>query len=170
MKRSSTTSSGRGKQDGRDGRQILATNRKARHKYVIESTLEAGLQLAGSEVKSLRGQSPTITDGYARIKNDELWLYGVHIPPLQQAAQFGHEPVRPRKCLVHKRELRKLERALEMDGRTLVALSLYFKGMHVKVELGLGRGRRKADKRQREREKSDRRQIRQAVNKNRSST
>ena len=167
MKRSSTTSSRRGKRDDPDARRVLATNRKARHNYVIESVIEAGLQLTGSEVKSLRDQSPTITDGYARIQGGELWLFGVHIPPLKQAARFGHEPVRRRKCLVHKRELGKLERALQADGRTLVALSLYFKGQRVKVELGLGRGRRKADRRQREREKSDRRQIRQAVNRRR---
>ena len=165
MSRSSTTSSRTGNSD--ELRRVLATNRRARRNYVIESTLEAGLQLTGSEVKSLRTQSPTISDGYARIRNDELWLLGVHIPPLPQAARFGHEPVRPRKCLVHRRELRKLARALESDGRTLVALSLYFKGMRVKVELGLGRGRRKADHRHREREKVDRRQIRQAENRRR---
>ena len=167
MKRSSTTSSRRGNRDAPPPRRVLATNRKARHTYVIESTLEAGLQLVGSEVKSLREQSPTITDGYARIQGHELWLHGVHIPTLKQAARFGHEPVRPRKCLVHKPELNKLARALEAEGRTLVALSLYFKGMHVKVELGLGRGRRKVDKRNREREKDDRRQIRQEVNRRR---
>ena len=167
MKRSSTTSSRRGKGDTPEVRRVLATNRKARHDYVIESTLEAGLALTGSEVKALRGQSPTITDGFARIQDGEMWLYGVYIPPLKQAAQFGHEPTRRRKCLVHKRELGKLERALQADGRTLVALSLYFKGRNVKVELGLGRGRRKGDRRQREKDRSDRRQIRQAVNKNR---
>lgn len=167
MKRSSTTSSRGAKKDAPIARRVLATNRKARHNYVIESVIEAGLRLVGSEVKSLRDQNPTITDGYARIQGEELWLHGVFIPPLAQAARFGHEPTRRRKCLVHKRELRKLQRLLEADGRTLVALSIYFKGPHVKVELGVGRGRRKGDRRQREREKSDRRQIRRAENEGR---
>ena len=142
------------------GRVLLASNRRARRNYVIESVIEAGLALKGSEVKSLRLQTPTITDGYARILGGELWLYGVHIHPLQQASYQNHEPLRRRKCLVHKRELRKIEGLLQDTGRTCVALSMYFKGPHVKVELGLGRGRRKADKRQHEREKEDRRSMR----------
>jgi SsrA-binding protein len=127
---------------------------------VIEAKLEAGLALTGSEVKSLRTQTPTLTEGYARIERGELWLYGVHIPPLPQASYLNHDPVRKRKCLVHKRELRKLTVQLEAKGRTLVPLSLYFLGTKVKVELGLGRGRQKGDKRAHEREKEDRRRMR----------
>lgn len=141
-------------------RLVRATNRRARHDYAIGDTIEVGLALAGSEVKSLRTSTPTLTEGFARIRNDELWLLGVYIPPLPQAASFGHEPVRPRKCLVRKRELRKLKYQLEAKGMTLVPLSLYFLGSWVKVELGLGKGRAKGDKRQRDREKSDRKAMR----------
>ena len=156
----------RGKKTGKASkddpdRVVLASNRRARRNYVIDAVLEAGLVLKGSEVKSLRTQSPTITDGYARLIDGELWLYGVHIHPLAQASYQNHEPLRRRKCLIHKRELRKLETRLKDTGVTCVALSLYFKKQHVKVELGIGRGRRKADKRQHEREKEDRKRIRE---------
>ena len=141
-------------------RQVIASNRKARHDYLLLAKLEAGLVLKGSEVKSLRTNGATIREGYARIENGELWLLGVHIPPLPQASYQNHEPLRPRKCLVHKRELAKLERELGSPGTTLVPLSLYFKGVRAKVELALARGRQKGDRRAREREKEDRKQIR----------
>lgn len=147
---------------GSPDRVIKATNRRARRNYVIEAKIEVGLVLTGSEVKSLRTQTPTLTEGYARIDRGELWLHGVHVPPLPQASYLNHEPLRPRKCLVHKRELRKLGTQLEAKGRTLVPLSLYFRGTRVKVELGLGRGRQKGDRRAHEREKEDRRRIRDA--------
>ena len=140
---------------------VLATNRRARHKFHIENSIEAGLVLLGSEVKSLRVQTPTLSEGYARLEGERLWLYGVHIALLPQASWLNHEPMRKRLCLLHKREIKKLRLKLEAKGMTLVPLSLYFKGSRVKVELGLGRGRRKGDKRQREREKSDRRAIRE---------
>jgi SsrA-binding protein len=143
-------------------RVVKATNRRARRNYVIEDTVEAGLVLTGSEVKSLRNATPTLTEGFARIERDELWLYGVHIPPLPQASYLNHEPVRRRKCLMHRRELRKLAAQLDAKGKTLVPLSLYFKGTRVKVELGLGRGRQKGDKRAHEREKEDRKRIRES--------
>ncbi len=143
------------------GRIVLATNRRARRNYVIESTIEAGLILLGTEVKSLRNGTPTIAEGYARFQGDELWLYGVHILPIQQASTMNHEPARPRQCLLHKRELLKLVHKLEAKGQTLVPLQMYFKGPRVKVELGLGRGRRKGDKRSYEREKQDRKRIRE---------
>ena len=141
-------------------RQIIASNRKARHDYMLIAKLEAGLVLTGSEVKSLRTNGATIREGYAKIENGELWLLGVHIPPLPQASYQNHEPTRPRKCLVHKRELHKLEAALVGQGTTLVPLVLYFKGVRAKVELALARGRQKGDRRAREREKEDRKQIR----------
>ncbi len=140
---------------------VLATNRKARHKFHIDTTMEAGLVLLGSEVKSLRNQTPTLSEGYARLEGEQLWLYGVHIAMLPQASWLNHEPMRKRLCLMHKREIKKLRLKLEAKGMTLVPLSLYFKGSRVKVELGLGRGRRKGDKRNREREKYDRKAIRE---------
>jgi SsrA-binding protein len=146
-----------------DGRQILATNRRARHDYVLTARLEVGLVLQGSEVKSLRTNGATIREGYAKIEGGELWLFGVHIPPLPQASTMNHEPDRKRKCLVHRRELRKLETELEPHGTTLVPVSLYFKGVRAKVELAVAHGRQKGDRRQREREKEDRKRIREAM-------
>ncbi len=142
---------------------VIASNRRAFHDYVIEAKIEAGLALKGSEVKSIRQNGATITEGYARVEDGELWLLGIHVPPLQQASYLGHEPARKRKCLVHRRELRKLEDRLAVEGTTIVPLSLYFKGVHVKVELGVGRGRRKADRREHERELEARRTIRAAT-------
>jgi SsrA-binding protein len=145
---------------GEDGRKILATNRKARHDYVILSKIEAGLQLTGSEVKSLRLNGANIREGFARVEDGELWLHGMHIPPLPQASYLNHEPLRRRKCLVHRKELRRIEDGLEAKGLTMVPLALYFKGVRVKVELGMARGRQKGDRRAYEREKADRREIR----------
>jgi SsrA-binding protein len=142
---------------------VIASNRRAFHDYLIEAKVEAGLVLRGSEVKSLRQNGATITEGYAKLEGDELWLHGVHVPPLKQASYLGHEPTRKRKCLVHRRELRKIEDRLAVEGTTLVPLSLYFKGVRAKVELGVGRGRRKADRREHERELEDRRRIRAAT-------
>ena len=142
------------------GRQVIATNRKAWHNYVILSKIEAGLSLVGSEVKSLRVNGATIREGYAKMDDGELWLLGVHIAPLSQASYLNHEPLRPRKCLVHRKELRRIEESLEAKGLTMVPLSLYFKGVRVKVELGMARGRQKGDRRSREREKEDRREMR----------
>jgi SsrA-binding protein len=144
-------------------KRVIASNRRARHDYLIEVVVEAGLVLLGSEVKSLRTGGATLTEGYARIEGGELWLHGVHVPPLPQASYQNHLPTRARKCLVHRRELRKLEDRLTGEGTTIVPLSLYFKGMRVKVELGVGRGRKKGDKRQAEREKEDRKRIRGAA-------
>lgn len=158
--RRGSKSGGSSKED--PDRVVLATNRRARRNYVIDTVIEAGLVLEGSEVKSLRVQTPTLTDGYARMVGGELWLYGVHIHPLKQASYQNHEPLRRRKCLLHKRELKKIESELQDTGRTCIALSMYFKKQHVKVELGLARGRRKADKRQHERDKEARKRIREA--------
>ncbi|MDF1700723.1 MAG: SsrA-binding protein, partial [Planctomycetota bacterium] len=115
-----------------------------------------------SEVKSLRQSTPTIAEGYARIKDGELWLEGVNILPLPQASYHNHEPTRSRKCLVHKKELTKIIHQLDAKGATLVPLQMYFLGSRVKIELGLGHGRRKGDKREYEKAKADRREIREA--------
>jgi SsrA-binding protein len=147
----------------RHAKTLIASNRRAFHDYAIEAKLEVGLVLRGSEVKSLRQNGATIVEGYAKVEQGELWLHGVHVPPLKQASYLGHEPTRRRKCLLHRRELRKLEDRLAVDGTTLVPLSLYFKGVRAKVELGVGRGRRKADRREREKELEARRTIRSAT-------
>jgi SsrA-binding protein len=145
-------------------RRVVATNRKARHDYAISHTVEAGLALLGSEVKSMRQATPSLQDGYARLESGELWLYGVHVPPLPQASYRNHEPVRRRKCLVHRRELRKLESLTTGKGTTIVPLAMYFVGSHVKVELAVGRGKRFFDKREdikrREADREQRRAVR----------
>jgi SsrA-binding protein len=129
---------------------------------VLLAKVEAGLVLVGSEVKSLRQSGASIAEAYARVETDSLWLLGMHIPPLPQAGPFGHDPLRRRKCLIHRRELRRIEEELRAKGTTLVPLSLYFRGVRVKVELALARGRGKADRRDAEREKEDRRAMRDA--------
>lgn len=139
---------------------VLATNRRARRNFIIHETLEAGLILLGSEVKSLRSSTPTLTEGFAKFRGDRLFLCGTYIPPLPQASYFNHEPVRDRECLMKKRELRKLRRSLEAKGMTLVPISMYFKGSRVKVELGLAKGRVKGDRRAYEKEKEDRKRMR----------
>jgi SsrA-binding protein len=130
-------------------RRLIASNRRARHDYAIEDSIEAGIVLSGSEVKSLREGHAQLADAYARIIRGQVWLDGVHIPPYQMAKGFGaHDPDRARKLLLHAREIEKLERQVANEHVALVPLSLYFKDGRVKVEIGIGRGRRKADKRQ----------------------
>jgi SsrA-binding protein len=141
----------------------IATNRKALFDYAISHRVEAGLSLVGSEVKALRGGGASLQDGYARIENGEVWLYGVHVPPLPQAAHANHEPRRKRKCLLHRREIRKLEPLLDGAGTTMVPLSLHFRGSRVKVELGVGRGKKAFDKRQDLKKKSADREIRRVM-------
>jgi SsrA-binding protein len=130
------------------GKKIIASNRRARHDYTIESTVEAGLVLTGTEVKSLRAGRATLTEGYGQIIDNEAWLYGVHIPEYTQGTWTNHEPRRTRKLLLHRKEIDKLASSVKERGLTLIPLSLYFSGGKVKIELGLGRGKRAYDKRQ----------------------
>lgn len=161
--RSATTRPSRAAAPRDRAKTIVASNRKARHDYAIVLVAEAGLALLGSEVKSLRTTTPSLQDGYARIDRGEVWLYGVHIPPLVQASYQNHEPRRPRKCLLHRREIRKLEALLTGAGTTMVPLSLYFLGSLVKVELGVGRGKRFEDKRDTIKAREAERETRRAV-------
>jgi SsrA-binding protein len=126
---------------------VIARNRKARYDYDITETFEAGVALTGSEVKSLRKGRASLADAYARIRKGEVFLEQLHIPPYEEASYANHEPLRSRKLLVHRAQIRELTVALEAKGFTLVPLKLYFKGNHVKVELGLAKGRKKHDKR-----------------------
>jgi SsrA-binding protein len=139
------------KKKGDDDHKIVADNRKARHAYAIESTLEAGLMLVGSEVKSLRTGKATIAESYASAKDGEIFLLNAYIPEYGQASRFNHEPKRPRKVLVHKREAARLSIAVQREGMTLIPLRLYFnrKGI-AKIELGVARGKKLHDKRQTE--------------------
>ena len=127
----------------------VALNRKARHNYSIEDTLEAGIQLTGTEVKSLREGGVQITDSHAGEMGGELWLFNAHIPEYHGGNQFNHEPRRPRKLLVHKHQLSRLIGAVAREGMTLVPLALYFNPRgRAKVELGLAKGKKLWDKRE----------------------
>lgn len=128
---------------------LAAQNRKARHDYFIQSTLEAGIVLTGTEVKSLRDGGAQITDAHAGEMGGELWLFNAHIPEFRGGNRFNHEPKRPRKLLVHRRELSRLVGAVTREGMTLVPLRLYFNGQgRAKLELALAKGKKKFDKRE----------------------
>jgi SsrA-binding protein len=129
----------------------VAQNRRARHDYLIEDTIEAGLVLHGTEVKVLRSGQASIAEAYADEEGGELFLVNANIPEYASAAHFGHEPRRARKLLLHRKEMNRLLGAIRRQGVTLVPLSIYFNGRgRAKVALGLARGKRKADKRQAE--------------------
>jgi SsrA-binding protein len=135
-------------------------NRRALHDYFIEAKLECGIALMGSEVKSLRDGKGQLQESYARIENGQLYLFGCHIDPYAPATKFNHEPLRQRRLLAHKREIRKLEQALKTKGVTLVPLALYFKDGRVKVEIGVARGKQQHDKRDAIRKKEQDRELR----------
>lgn len=131
------------------GTKLIASNRAARHNYSIDDTFEAGIVLLGSEVKSMRESQVQLADAYARIRNGEIWLEGVHVAPYTFAIGFGaHDPDRPRKLLLHRDEIRRLKAKVDQDRVSIIPLSLYFRDGRAKVELGVGKGRAKADKRQ----------------------
>ena len=132
-------------------RKIVGQNRKAYHNYFIEEKVEAGLVLQGTEVKVLRSGQASLGDCYASFEGGEAFLSNLHIPAYRDAAHFNHEPLRPRKLLLHKEEIDQLRGKVQRDGYTVVPISLFFNDRgRVKVELGLARGRRQVDKRQRE--------------------
>lgn len=145
------------------GRKLIAQNKKGRHDYFIDEVFEAGLVLQGTEVKSLRAGRATLTDGYASVKDGELWLAGVHIPEYNEGSWTNHEPRRERKLLMQKREITKLIGTLKESGLTLIPLSLYFKDGIVKVEMGLARGKKAHDKRDSLKEKQASREIDRAL-------
>lgn len=127
----------------------VATNKKARRDYHISDVHEAGIQLKGTEVKSIREGKVNISDAFVRIEKEEAFLYGCDIQPWQTAGEyFQHAPKRPRKLLLHKNEIRKLAQMTDQKGYTLICLRMYFKGRRVKVEFGLGKGKTHADQRQ----------------------
>ncbi len=141
-----------------DGK-LAAQNRKARHDYLIENTLEAGIALVGTEVKSLRQGHASITESFAREKAGEIFLFNAHIPEYGAARHFGHEPRRPRKLLLRQREIRKLIGSVRKEGMTLVPLSIYFNERgFAKVALAVARGKQKADKRSSEKDREWNRQ------------
>ncbi|MDH6533265.1 SsrA-binding protein [Aurantimicrobium minutum] len=145
------------------GQKVVATNRKARHDYNIIDTVEAGVVLWGTEVKSLRQGRASLTDGYAFIENGEAWLDAVHIPEYTQGTWNNHAPRRKRKLLMHKQEILKLHSKVKEGGYTLIPLSLYFSDGRAKVELALAKGKKEYDKRQTLRERQDKREADRAM-------
>ena len=146
-----------------EGRKVVASNRKARHDYLIEDTFEAGLVLMGTEVKSLRMGRASLIDGYAAWRGDELWLEGVHIPEYVQGTWTNHTPRRRRKLLLHRYEIDRLIGSVQEKGLTLVPTRVYFKNGRAKVEIALGRGKDQGDKRRDLKAKDVRREIDRAL-------
>lgn len=146
-----------------DSTKTIATNRRARHDFEIIDTVEAGLVLRGSEVKSLRDGRANLKDGYGFIKDGEAWLLGVHISPYSFSRGGGHEPDRSRKLLLHKREILRLAAQIAEKGYTLIPLRMYFKEGKAKVELGLGRGKTRFDKRETLKRKQADREMQRAM-------
>lgn len=146
---------------------LIAQNRKARHDYLIEDTYEAGLMLIGTEVKSCRDGKVTLTDAYATVKDGEAWLLQAHIAPYSHGNRENHDPLRPRKLLLHRNEIEKLHAALTRDGRTLVPLRLYFKHGLAKAEIAIARGKRAYDKRQTVAKRDAQRQIQRELGRRR---
>ncbi len=144
--------------EGRGTKQIAA-NRKAFHDYFVLDRFEAGIELTGTEVKSIRAGTLNMKDSYARVKDGQLWIHGLHISPYKQGSYFNADPDRDRRLLMHKREITRLGARVKQDGLTLVPLSLYFRSSLVKVELGLCKGKKLYDKRNDAAEKSARREI-----------
>jgi SsrA-binding protein len=142
---------------------LIASNRRARHNFDILETYEAGLVLRGTEVKALRDGRADLRESYARVEGGEAWLVGCHISQYTQGNRANHDPLRPRKLLLHRREIGRLLGKIMEKGLTLVPLRLYFKAGRAKVEIGLARGRKTLDKRHAIREREERREMDRAI-------
>jgi len=142
---------------------LVADNRKARFNYAIGEVFEAGIVLTGSEVKALRAGKANLKDSYGRIEGDEVWLWNAHISPYSPASQFGHEPTRTRKLLLHRQQIERLAGKVNERGFTLIPLRLYFKNGRAKIELGLARGKKQYDKRATIREREVKREMDRAI-------
>jgi SsrA-binding protein len=148
---------------GEEGKRIVASNRKARHDYEILETFEAGLVLKGPEVKSVREGKVGFQDAYARLEGGEVWLHSLHISPYEQANRFNEDPLRPRKLLLNRHEIRRLVGKVEEKGLTLVPLDIHFRRGYAKVTLALARGRRAYDKREKLKRRTQEEEARRAV-------
>ena len=137
----------------------IADNRKARHDYFIEETIEAGVELFGTEVKSIRAGACNLRDSFCAVKGGEIFAHNVHISPYEKGNIFNREPLRPKRLLMHKKEINRLYARIKQDGLSLIPLSVYFKRSFVKVEIGLARGKRLHDKRDADAEKSSYRDM-----------
>lgn len=150
-----------------EGVKVVARNRKAQREYFLKDRYEAGLALKGSEIKSIRAGQMSLQEAYVAIERGEAWLFAAHIAPYQHAGQQNHEPTRPRKLLLHKRELSRLQRATEQKGFTIVPLRVYLVRGLAKVEIALAKGKRQYDKRQQIRERDAQRQVDRALSRRR---
>ena len=146
-----------------EGVKVIVKNQKAFHEYFVEERFEAGVVLAGTEVKSIRQGGVNLKDSWCQVKDGELWLHGAHISPYEKGNIFNKDPRRVRKLLMHRREILRLHMAVQRDGLTLIPLSLYFKDAKVKVELGLCKGKKLYDKRASAAEKDARRDMDRAM-------
>lgn len=149
-----------------EGRKIIAVNKKARFSYAIEDKYEAGLVLQGTEVKSLREGRANLQESYARVKDGELYLYNCHISEYSHGNRQNHDPLRPRKLLLHRQEIKRLFGKVSQQGYTLVPLQLYFTRGKAKVEIGLGKGKKLHDKRQTMKDRDAKREMERALKKN----
>ncbi len=152
-----------GKKTGQSQEKVVCQNRKAWHEYQFDETLEAGLELKGTEVKSLRQGQGSVAEAFAQIKGGEAWLQQFHIPPYEQGNRFNADPVRPRKLLLHRREIERLGISVSRKGYTLVPLRVYFTRGRVKVLIGLGRGKKAYDKREALKQRDQERQMDRAL-------
>ena len=141
------------------GIKLIANNKKAFHDYFIEDTYEAGISLAGTEVKSLRMGKCSVKESFIRVEKGEVYIYGMHISPYEKGNIFNKDPLRVRKLLLHRHEINKIEGKLQEKGLTLVPLKVYFKGSLVKVEVGVARGKKLYDKREAAAERSAKREM-----------
>lgn len=146
---------------------MLAQNRRATFNYHVLERFEAGIMLQGSEVKSIREAKISLTESYAQFRGDELWLLGAHVAEYEQAHARNHDPLRPRKLLLHRRELDRLADAVQREGLTLVPLSVYLKEGRIKIELGLCRGKQVHDKRAAIKSREQKREIDRAIREDR---
>jgi SsrA-binding protein len=144
-------------------KKLIASNRKARHEYEILDTFEAGLVLKGPEAKSVRGGKVGFQDAYARVEGGEVWLHNLHISPYEQANRFNEDPLRPRKLLLNRHEIRRLVGKVEEKGLTLIPLDIYFRGGYAKVTLALARGRKTYDKREKLKRRTQEEETRRAM-------
>ena len=145
------------------GIKTAAQNRKAFHDYYVEERYEAGIELAGTEVKSIRAGTLNLKDAYCTVKDGELFVHGMHISPYEKGNIFNKDPIRVRRLLMHRREIRKLHALVKQDGYTLVPLSVYFKDSRVKVEVGLCKGKKNYDKRDAAAQRDARREMERAM-------
>lgn len=152
---------------GGDGEKVVASNRRARHDYEILETHECGIVLTGDEVKSLRGGRASLTEAFARARGGEMWLEGMHIPPYEQGDTKRHLPMRPRKLLLHRREIEHLREKQDEQRLALVPMRVYFTHGMAKVEIGLGKGKRQFEKRQSIAKRDAQREMEQAAGRRR---